>query len=549
MTRNSVLGLGLFLLLLFNAAPFRTGLVAALQAVLWAGRTVCFDLPARFLRLPSIRAVLASRPVLLAYHYGAKPLVVAAPVPIGLALAGRSAPTVTAAGAASFLAAGAFLNSRLGRGLEEAFLDWLVRSWHYLHLDLVPGVFRFVMGLFKALLESVERMLYTVDEWLRFRSGEGRLSLVGKAALGLVWFGLTYVVRFCINLLIEPQINPIKHFPVVTVSHKLVLTLLVPPLIKALTLTMDVKLASTVALTIAAAIPGVFGFLVWEFKENWRLYRANRPPRLQPVPVGHHGETLIRLLRPGFHSGTLPKLYAKVRRAERRAHVTGSWDAARRHRAALYDVEEAVRRLVEREFLLFLEGSPCWGPGRVTAGEIELGSNRIRVELRCPGRAGASAWVAFEELSGWLVAGVATAGWLGHLSPEQAGPMTTALAGLYKKGGVDLIRQQIEAELGAAAPAYDIAGAGIVVWPGDGYDCEAVYPLRDGRLIEPRVITGPCGAALPTLDAGLLLFRDVPIAWEHWVETWERDQAGDGQPKPFLPGVRLLPDAPAGAVS
>src|SRR5262249_58981978 len=66
-------------------------------------------------------------------------------------------------------------------------------------------------------------------------------------------------------------------------------------------------------------LPGLGGFLVWELKENWRLYAANRPPTLRPVMVGSHGETLARLLRPGFHSGTLPKLHAKLRKAERRA--------------------------------------------------------------------------------------------------------------------------------------------------------------------------------------------------------------------------------------
>ena len=45
--------------------------------------------------------------------------------------------------------------------------------------------------------------------------------LVTKAVLGLVWFFVAYVVRFCVNVFLEPQINPIKHFPVVTVGHKL----------------------------------------------------------------------------------------------------------------------------------------------------------------------------------------------------------------------------------------------------------------------------------------------------------------------------------------
>src|SRR5262249_41858893 len=174
------------------------------------------------------------------------------------------------------LAATLLLNSALGQQLEEAATDALVRGWHLLSVDLFPGLFRWVMRLFKRLLEGVERVIYTVDEWLRFRQGDSELSFYVKVVLGTVWFAVTYIVRFVVNLLIEPQINPIKHFPVVTVAHKLVLTLLVPPLTHALALTMEPALAATVALTIGFCIPGVFGFLVWELKENWKIYRANQ---------------------------------------------------------------------------------------------------------------------------------------------------------------------------------------------------------------------------------------------------------------------------------
>ena len=63
-------------------------------------------------------------------------------------------------------------------------------------------------------------------------------------------------------------------------------------------------------------LPDLFGFLFWETKENWRLYRANRPRSIKAVPVGPHGETVKALLAPGFHSGTIPRLYRYLRRAE-----------------------------------------------------------------------------------------------------------------------------------------------------------------------------------------------------------------------------------------
>ena len=91
--------------------------------------------------------------------------------------------------------------------------DWIVQGWHRFGLRMIIGVFWFVVDLFRAILETIERLMYSVDEWLRFRSGEGVAWLVAKAALGLLWFFIAYVLRFCVNVLFEPQINPIKHFP------------------------------------------------------------------------------------------------------------------------------------------------------------------------------------------------------------------------------------------------------------------------------------------------------------------------------------------------
>src|SRR5207248_4550687 len=107
-------------------------------------------------------------------------------------------------------------------------------------------------------------------------------------------------------------------------------------------------------------LPDVFGFLFWEMKENWSLYKANRGPALQPVVLGAHGETMRRLLQPGFHSGTVPKLFAKLRHAEQSALVTGNFTPVRAWQAALEEVEESVRLFVTREFLVLLEQEEGW---------------------------------------------------------------------------------------------------------------------------------------------------------------------------------------------
>src|SRR4029077_3655791 len=96
-----------------------------------------------------------------------------------------------------------------------------------------------------------------------------RFTKVWKTAAGLVWGGITYVLRFLLILFIEPQINPIKHFPVVTISHKLLLPL-VPSSAEQVLVPMfglRMETALIVGAIIIGKIPGMFGFLVWEFKE------------------------------------------------------------------------------------------------------------------------------------------------------------------------------------------------------------------------------------------------------------------------------------------
>jgi hypothetical protein len=360
----------------------------------------------------------------------------------------------------------------------------------------------------------MERLLYTIDEWFCFKSGESRLMLAVKAVLGLVWFLVTYVIRFCINLLIEPQINPIKHFPVVTVSHKLLFAFILP-LRDLLALTMDRALALTVATAIIWSIPGIFGFLVWELKENWRLYRANRSATLKPVLIGSHGETMSRLLRPGFHSGTIPKLFAKLRSAERRRRRR----AARRLLESLHHVETSIRHFAEREFVELLRQSKALAHSPLEMSKVHLATNRVRLEFNCPQEQGPLV-ILLDLQSGWLVARTQRPAWLEEFAPGARRALDTALAGLYKLAGVDLVAAQIQAALAPAGLSCVVTGAGIAVWSGGRGGDEATYPLSDGQVLPPRSL-GRLAAELPVLTAERVLFRAVPITWEEWVEAWE----------------------------
>ena len=212
--------------------------------------------------------------------------------------------------------------------------------------------------------------MHAVDEWLRFREGEGNGAFLFKAVFGAAWFAVTYLFRFAWNLLVEPQINPIKHFPVVTVSHKMLL-----PLIPSLSKQFGVG-EETMA-TIVFGIPGIFGFLVWELRENWKLYRANAPPGIRPIAVGVHGEKVLGLLRPGFHSGVVPKAFAELRRAVRGHNAR----RAAKYEHALEHAAEALHRFADRDFAAYLRASRRWAGAAVRANRPELGPNRIRLPV------------------------------------------------------------------------------------------------------------------------------------------------------------------------
>ena len=208
------------------------------------------------------------------------------------------------------MALAAVLNSRIGRDIEELAAERLQLMWHRIRVHVFVALFDLVMDFFKHVLEGLERVLYEVDEWLRFKSGETRTLLWTKAVLGLPWAIVRFVVGFLVTVLVEPQINPIKHFPVVTVSHKVILPMqpmLAPPLVPVF----GNVLANTIAGMTVLLLPGVVGFLVWELRGNWRLYAVNRHRDLRPVVVGSHGETLVRLMKLGIHSGTMPRLFAR----------------------------------------------------------------------------------------------------------------------------------------------------------------------------------------------------------------------------------------------
>jgi hypothetical protein len=427
--------IGLFFLAVFHFAPLRRFLLDS-SVRTWHGlRWLIVDLPTWLFRRSWIAHILQSGPWLFCYQFILKPMPLAVLCSWQLYNLGLDISSSLAVGAGVFAAGNILLNSRLGAYLEEVGTDRLVRTWQLIHADLVPGLVRWVIYFYRRLQEQVERFIYTVDEWLVFRPNDSRWTLFAKPVLGSIWFFVTYGFRFLFNLFVEPTFNPIKHFPVVTVTAKLIVPI-IPTLGSAITTQLAPLVGKAASATAAAAviffIPGLAGFLVWELKENWRLYRANQSPTLRPEIVGHHGETMLRLMRPGLHSGTLPKLFARLRHGRDRLQ--------RKQFEALHHLRDRLRHFVERNLFAVLADSKSWSNAvPLQVGDIHLATNRIRIEL-----AGSASWllVDFEQRQGSLFAELThpngrTETWLNLLSPEQSNVFRDALAGLFQRAGID----------------------------------------------------------------------------------------------------------------
>jgi hypothetical protein len=549
--RYAFLLLGFFLLGLIRLGGLRDLIAAAGAHSFRIVRFVGYVLPRRLWRLPWLQRLLRSWPVLLFYWYVLKPLALTS----ALCLYWPSTFATLPRAALTFLAADLFLNSRFGYAVSEALVESLVVLYGWLRFDVLQGIFRLVNQSFKRVTESVQYLLYSVDEWLRFRSDQSRFTMVLRAVLGVFWFPVGNVIRLYFLTLIEPTINPLK-LPLSILAAKFLFlytpyrnlvyvpgseeqTFLNDQLALHTGLPLAVVLFSTIIWPTLWLLGSGIAFFLWEMQENWRLFRANRPTRLRPVIVGRHGETVLQLLKPAAHSGTVPKLFTQLRRAERAAYRTSNWRAARTYRQALREVARSVQLFVERELLVLLQRSKGWGNQPVRVGQVLLSCNRLRIELAHADFPQSSVWLAFEQRFGWLLGSLQGPGWLQHLAAVHAQIFTTALAGIYQLAGVDFVREQLASLLPVDAPGYDITDHELVIWTGHRNGQAITYDLGDGQdQLRPRRESGKAVKEAPILSARRLFFSRVPITWQEWVEFWQKDQEGQGPPD--LLGDRLL---------
>ncbi|MCE9561008.1 MAG: hypothetical protein K8U57_03030 [Planctomycetes bacterium] len=445
---NWVGGLAVFLFLVIHISAFRRGVIVSIRYLWWALRGLLWDVPMGVWRSDVVRGIKLSRPVRLVLRYFWSPLLIAAIV-IGLMSVFGTDPRFTARwGWAIWAGLTLFYNTPWGWVIQDRIAEQVSDWWRVVRVNLIPGFIATIIDLFRRLGNWIERRFYSVDERLRFRGGDSQGSLVVKSLLGLIWFPFAYVFRFAFNLLLEPQINPVKHFPVVTVSHKLLLPLVVSGDPATVLSTFGEVLANSTgwgvekanfwAFWIVAGIPGVFGFIAWELLANWRLYAANRSELLRPVTLGSHGESMRGLLRPGFHSGTIPKLFRKMRTAN---HTK----ASRLHHEVDHAVE-GVYHFVDREVVHLLSHSPDWGGIQLKVGSVLFGCQRVTVELVAPTLAKDAFVLGFENVDGGIEARVEQTGWLDKLTDVQRGAFIVVLRGMLDMAATDCVNGETRSD-------------------------------------------------------------------------------------------------------
>ena len=385
--------------------------------------------------------------------------------------------------ASMFLALTLIVNSRAGRNVEEMFFDAVSEGWQRFGVRPMVGLFWFIVDLFRRLLQLIERLLYSVDEWLRFRSGQGRTMLLAKAGLGVGWFFVAYIIRFCVNLLIEPQLNPLKHIPWVSVSHKIMAPIWYEMgLTEILAQWMSPLMADGLTFIIVFGTPGIFGFLIWELKENWRLFAANRPKnsaaragwlaRRGPgaavaagLPFGHDPQA-VRQAPPRRAEGAARRRSGRGPQASRAA-------APRRSRLAPLR-RAGVHRLVR--------GRPRLEPSSSAGGEIHLATNEAAVEVAMPGAVAGPLLIAFQLVDGRTHLALCGKLCAANLSDAARKVLRMALVNLLKTGGIEVLDLcGGEATADGAAQQWEI-GAWVMPWP------EWVARWETGRELqgEPR---------------------------------------------------------------
>ncbi len=181
-----VLILGLLLLGIINFAGFRRILKVCCRGAYRFLTALLVEPLRRLFHAPWLQEFIHGRWFVLAVRFILKPLFWTALLWWSLPGKGPDKQMPPETAAALFFALALLLNSRIGRNAEEVAIDWFAQGWRRFGLRAITGLFLLMVDFFKAVVNAVEQVLYTVDEWLRFQSGEQGLLLAVKFMLGRI---------------------------------------------------------------------------------------------------------------------------------------------------------------------------------------------------------------------------------------------------------------------------------------------------------------------------------------------------------------------------
>lgn len=520
---------GFFLMALIHLPNFRIGIW---KIVRWIGQLIyalCIRLPQQLLPWKLIRQTLEHPITQSTWSYAVKPAILVFVLEWFIQRSWQITTSQFLRMSIESIALSLALNSRIGRDLQELLFEAFGGVWNLVRLRWLVIAIDWIVEFFRNMLLAFERFLYAVDEWLRFHSQESAWSLVAKAILGFIWSAISFLIRIYINLLIEPTLHPVKHFPVVTVAHKIFL-----PVLLILAVNMETFLSNYMNKALAMSftwfnivfLPGFFGFAVWELKENWRLFRKNRWKTLAAIPVGSHGETVERLLRPGFHSGTLPKLFRKIRRLENDSASVKRFTKRRSAMKKLHHVTEYVHRFVDRDFLALVNSCDLGQSGRIVCSDVKASTNSLSITLdyteqTTKGQTSEPLELVFQEQSGWVVAWTRKTGWLDHATDQMHQAFDLAMLGFLRKCGVFLIRGQVESEYAKGKP-YDVQDQGLIVWEDGTFKQECLVKLEGPKVTSysPSSLAKKLG--LTEVPDRRWIFAASHTTWQEWERAWEK---------------------------
>ena len=514
------IALGIFFFGIINNLSLRTFVLEVLLYFWKTAKFIFYKIPSALLTWNPFLLIWKSLPVQVIYSLILKPLVFTEAIALWLP---KSYPYHVGE-IVLFIGFTLLLNSRPGRLLSEFAISGVMTLGKLVQDGLISILFTIMVQSFKKTIEGLEFVLQWVNDWLRLRGRAKPWQVALRGILGLLWSPIAFFLRFYTVVLIEPGINPIK-FPISSVAAKFTYPIIIPltpEIVHFFSPFIGDVVSNLFFGTTIWLMPNLFGFLFWETKENWGLYRANRPQSLRPMAVGTHGETIPQLLKLGFHSGTIPKLFMKLRKAELEAVSRSDWRKARTLRLDLQTIKERLARFIERDLLIPMQQNNKSFIKPLRVSEISLGLNRIEADMTGMDDNGyASFKISLELVDGILMGSVSKPGGTLALNEQQNRCLSLGIAGLYKFAGIEISKEQVTSNLPSWVSDWKISEGNLVLFSEN--QSTILVPINTGEpLLKLQVKNLEKACTLNTLDAERLLFGRQPLTWQEWSEGWDR---------------------------